>query len=118
MYLCPSPPPPPPPPPPIEVSDEKILALGKCIVWATIKASVPYFLFFQEMIALQKLGKMLFISSKKLFLLSRYSNFCISSTANKYYSSAGHHEQKNKKTIGQVIFSAATIKQRIKLLFL
>ena len=36
------------------------------------------FLFFYQMIALQKLWKMLFISSKKLFLFSRYSIFCIS----------------------------------------
>ena len=34
------------------------------------------FIFFQ-MIALQKLWKMFFISSKKLFSFSRYSNFCI-----------------------------------------
>ena len=33
---------------------------------------------FHQMIALQKLWKMSFISSKKLFSLSRYSNFCIS----------------------------------------
>ena len=32
---------------------------------------------FNEMIALQKLWKMFFISSKKLFSFSRYSNFCI-----------------------------------------
>ena len=32
---------------------------------------------FHEMIALQKLWKIFFISSKKLFLFSRYSNFCI-----------------------------------------
>ena len=31
-----------------------------------------------QMIALQKLWKMFFIPSKKLFSLSRYSNFCIS----------------------------------------
>ena len=31
-----------------------------------------------QLIALPKLWKMLFISSKKLFLFSRYSNFCIS----------------------------------------
>ena len=31
-----------------------------------------------QMIALQKLRKMFFISSKKLFSFSRYSNFCIS----------------------------------------
>ena len=36
------------------------------------------FLFFHQMIALQKLGKMLFISSKKLFLFLRHSFFCIS----------------------------------------
>ena len=35
-------------------------------------------IFFHQMIALQKLWKMLFISSKKLFSFSRYSNFCIS----------------------------------------
>ena len=36
------------------------------------------FLFFHQMIALQKLWKMLFISSKKPFSFLRYSNFCIS----------------------------------------
>ena len=34
------------------------------------------FLFFPQMIALQKLWKMFFISSKNLFSLSRYSSFC------------------------------------------
>ena len=34
------------------------------------------FLFFHQIITLQKLWKMFFISSKKLFLFSRYSNFC------------------------------------------
>ena len=33
---------------------------------------------FNQMIAYQKIWKMFFISSKKLFWLSRYSNFCIS----------------------------------------
>ena len=37
------------------------------------------------------------------------------SAANKYYSSTSHHEQKNKKTTGQITFSAVIIKQRIKL---
>ena len=37
------------------------------------------------------------------------------STANKYYFSAGHHEQKNKKTTVQNKFSVVTRKQRIKL---
>ena len=36
------------------------------------------FLFFHQMIALQTLWKMFFISSKKLFSFSRYSIFCIS----------------------------------------
>ena len=35
------------------------------------------FLFFDHMIALRKLWKMLFISSKQLFSFSRYPNFCI-----------------------------------------
>ena len=34
------------------------------------------FIFFNQMIALQKLWKVFFISSKKLFLFSRYSIFC------------------------------------------
>ena len=34
------------------------------------------FLFFHQMIALQKLWKLFFISSKKLFSFSRYLNFC------------------------------------------
>ena len=37
------------------------------------------------------------------------------STENKYYSSADHHQQKNKKTNGQVEFSTVTIKQQTKL---
>ena len=42
------------------------------------KACLCYFLFFHYIVALQKLWKMFFISPKKLFLFSRYSNFCIS----------------------------------------
>ena len=34
------------------------------------------------------------------------------STANKYYSSVGHHEQKNKKTTCQIKFLAVPIKQQ------
>ena len=34
----------------------------------------------------------------------------IFSTANKYYSSASHHEQKNKKATGQIKFLAVTTK--------
>ena len=37
------------------------------------------------------------------------------SAANKHDFSAGHHEQKNQETTGQLKFSAFTIKQRIKL---
>ena len=33
------------------------------------------------------------------------------SAANKYYSSASHHEQKNKKATSQIKFLAVTIKQ-------
>ena len=43
-----------------------------------VSAIVIEFLFFHQMIVLQKLWKMLFISSKKLFSFSRYSIFCIS----------------------------------------
>ena len=43
-----------------------------------IKACARYFLFFYQMRSLIKLWKMLFISSKRLFPFSRYSNFCIS----------------------------------------
>ena len=35
--------------------------------------------------------------------------------ANKYYFSAGHHEQESQKTTAQIKFSAVTIKQQIKL---
>ena len=42
-----------------------------------IKACVRYFFIFHQMKALKKLSKMFFISSKKPFSFSRYSNFCI-----------------------------------------
>ena len=38
----------------------------------------------------------------------------VSNAANKYYSSAGHHEHKDKKTTGQIKFLAVTVKQRTK----
>ena len=41
-----------------------------------IKACVRYFLFFHQMMTLGKFRKMRFISSKKLFLFPKYSNFC------------------------------------------
>ena len=41
-----------------------------------LEACVCKFLFLNQVIALQKLRKMLFILSKKLVLFLRYSNFC------------------------------------------
>ena len=45
------------------------------IIVQVLKSCVRYFLFFHQIIALQKLCKMFFNSSKKLFSFSRYSNF-------------------------------------------
>ena len=42
---------------------------------------------FRQMVALQKLWKMFFILSKKLFLFSRYSNFCIFSSCQPFLES-------------------------------
>ena len=53
---------------------------NRCCLQNLLKACVRYFhqiFIFHQMIALQKLWKMLFISSKKLFSFSRYSIFCI-----------------------------------------
>ena len=53
----------------------------RIVPWMTLKACAHYFLsnfYFYRMIPLQKLWKMLFISFKKLFSFSKYSNFCIS----------------------------------------
>ena len=48
--------------------------------WINLKASIFQQIFiYHQMIALQKLWKMLFILSKQLFLFSRYLTFCISS---------------------------------------
>ena len=44
-------------------------------------------------------------------LLCMYTMY---SAANIFYSSVGHHEQKNKKTTNQIKFLAVTIKQQIK----
>ena len=46
-----------------------------------------------------------------MLYLNMYSN----SVANKYYFTAGHHEQKNAKITGQIKFTAIKIKQRMKL---
>ena len=45
------------------------------------------------------------ISAKTILLYSSWS-----STANKYFSSASHHEQKNKKMTSQIKFLVVTIK--------
>ena len=45
-----------------------------------------------------------------------FGHACIdTSAANKYYSSAGHHEQKNNKTTIQIKFLVVTIQHGIKL---
>ena len=51
------------------------------------------FLFFHQMIALQKLWKMFSISSKNLFSFSRYSNFCI------FFSTLSRFERTNESEI-------------------
>ena len=55
--------------------------------------------------------------SEASFLIYVINSFCkgCTSAANIYYSSAGHHEQKNKKTNSQIKSLAVTIKQQIKL---
>ena len=50
--------------------------IKKCL--KVVSAIFINFLLFHQMIALQKLWRMFFISSKKLFLFSRYLIFCIS----------------------------------------
>ena len=48
---------------------------ARCTTLKLVPAIFIKFLFFHQIIALQKLWKMLFISSKKLFSFSRYSIF-------------------------------------------
>ena len=55
------------------------------------------------------------LKKTKLYGLFLWMGFNCLSVANKYYSSAGHHEQKNKETTGQVRFLLVTIRQQIKL---
>ena len=64
-----------------DVAKKMFSALNTLIL--KTKACVRYFLsnFFHQMIPLQKLWKMFFISSKKLFSFSRYSDFCIFSSS-------------------------------------
>ena len=51
--------------------------LGSCSLLKPVFAIFYQIFIFHQMIAHQKLWKMFFISSKKLFLLLRYSNFCM-----------------------------------------
>ena len=51
---------------------------ARCTTLKLVPAIFIKFLFFHQTIALQKLWKMIFISSKKLFSFSRYSIFCVS----------------------------------------
>ena len=48
------------------------------VILKLVFAIFHHYFIFNQMIALQKLWKMFFISSKKLFSFSRYSSFCIS----------------------------------------
>ena len=58
------------------------------------------FLFFHQMIALPKLWKVLFISSKKLFSFSRYSYFC-----NLFPSFPQFPDTKGQMEVGQFVMS-------------
>ena len=56
------------------------ISLGSVFLFSLklVSAISVNFYFFHQMIILQNLWKMLFISSEKLFLFWRYSNFCVS----------------------------------------
>ena len=68
--------------------DRVLAAISQCLIGLTnyvsffflklVSAIFHQFFIFKQMIALQKLWKMFFISSKKLFSFSRYSNFYVS----------------------------------------
>ena len=65
----------------VEFRDCLICGDRKCRFLSNLKLVLAIFikfLFFHQIIALQKLWEMLFISSKKLFSSLRYLNFCIS----------------------------------------
>ena len=51
--------------------------LDKIELFKLVSATFYQIFIFHQMIAIEKLWKMFFISSKKLFLFLRYSNFCI-----------------------------------------
>ena len=66
--------------PKINNDDNKTTSIDVVLVSSLLKhvSAILYQIFiYHQMIALQKLWKMFFISFKKLFLLSRYSDFCI-----------------------------------------
>ena len=50
------------------------------LFWSFCPLYFNKFFIFHQMITFQKLWKMFFISSKKLFSFTRYSNFCIPSS--------------------------------------
>ena len=57
----------------------KVLILHTLFQTSKLLSAIFYqIVIFNQMIALEKLWKMFFSRSKKLFLFSRYSNFCIS----------------------------------------
>ena len=62
------------------INGHNFLSKQEFFMKLTLKlVSIFYQIFiFNQMIALQKLWKMFFVSSKKLFSFLRYSNFCIS----------------------------------------
>ena len=66
----------------IIISKSFLLKSRKCfrVIYSLKLVSAIFYQIFvsHQMIALQKLWKMFFISSKKLFSFSKYSNFCIS----------------------------------------
>ena len=54
------------------------LCTSNVLFYVKLVSAIFYWIFiFHQMIALQKLWKMFFISSKKLFSFSKYCNFCI-----------------------------------------
>ena len=69
-----------------------------------------------KIVALRSISQLMEWNGKCILILT-YQNY-YNSAENKDYSSAGHHEQKNKKTTGQIKFLVLTVKQQIKKLVL
>ena len=61
----------------VEIANVKCNTVSNTSCLKLVSTFFIKFLFFNQMIALQNLWKVFFISSKKLFWLLRYSNFCI-----------------------------------------